>query len=163
LRFQLFSCSHQILQEKTIAMKYLLIPSLMLITYFLPAQSIVGKWKSVDDETGKERSVVEIYEREGKYFGKILSIFTAEGEDPDPVCDECDESDPRYMTKVIGMEIIQDMELTKDGSTYEEGTILDPENGSVYDCKLWVEEGKLRVRGYIMFLYRTQTWLPFDS
>ena len=63
------------------------------------------------------------------------------------------------MQKVIGMEIIQDMKANND--EFKDGTILDPENGNVYDCKLWVDkEGQLRVRGYILFLYRTQTWLP---
>lgn len=144
-------------------MKYSLFLLFAFFGTLASAQSILGKWKSVDDETGNERSVVEIYEKEGKYYGKVLGIFTAEGEDPDPVCQECDEDDPRYMNKVIGMEIIQDMELSKGGDVYEEGTILDPENGSVYDCKLWVEDGNLKVRGYIMFLYRTQTWLPIRS
>ncbi len=55
------------------------------------------------------------------------------------------------------MEIIKDMELS--GDTWEGGKILDPENGNVYRCKIWVENGDLKVRGYIMFLYRTQTWI----
>ena len=42
---------------------------------------------------------------------------------------------------------------------WKDGTILDPENGSVYDCKLWVEGGRLKVRGYVAFFYRTQTWV----
>jgi len=44
--------------------------------------------------------------------------------------------------------------------TWEDGDILDPENGKVYRCKVWVEQGNLMVRGYIAFLYRTQKWLP---
>jgi len=46
--------------------------------------------------------------------------------------------------------------------TWEDGDILDPENGKVYRCKVWVEQGNLMVRGYIAFLYRTQKWLPTD-
>jgi uncharacterized protein (DUF2147 family) len=64
------------------------------------------------------------------------------------------------MKKVIGLEVIRNMVC--DGSEWEDGDILDPENGKVYRCKLWVENGKLQVRGYIAFLYRTQTWLPAD-
>jgi uncharacterized protein (DUF2147 family) len=64
------------------------------------------------------------------------------------------------MKPVTGMEIIQDM--VNDGKEWVDGKIMDPENGKVYRCKLWVENGKLRVRGYISFLYRTQTWLPAD-
>ena len=126
-------------------------------------ESILGQWKTIDDVTGKERSVVEIYEHGGKFFGKVLSIFEPPPDDPDPVCDECDEDDPRFMQRVIGMQIIRNMEYDESDDEYEDGDILDPENGSVYDCRLWVEDGKLKVRGYILFLYRTQTWYRYDG
>lgn len=145
-------------------MKYFF--SLLFLVLFSAgnAQSIVGKWKTIDDESGKARSVVHIYQKGDKFFGKIEQLFTEPGEDPDPICDDCDEDDPRYNQKVIGMEIIKDMEYDESDDEYEDGTILDPENGSVYDCKLWVgDDGNLRVRGYIMFLYRTQTWLPYKG
>ncbi|MFT4786675.1 MAG: hypothetical protein ACI9I8_001806 [Cellvibrionaceae bacterium] len=136
---------------------------LACISYGCFGQSIIGKWKTIDDESGKIRSVVEIYERDGKVFGKVAQIVVEEGEEEDPVCDECDEGDPRYQQKVIGMEIIKDMVFEAKDKVYQDGNILDPENGSIYDGKLWLEDGKLRVRGYIMFLYRTQTWLPFEN
>ncbi len=122
----------------------------------LAAQSPVGKWKTIDDETGKVRSIVEIYEKNGKIYGKILKIFRAPTADQNPSCKSC--SDDRKGQKIVGMEIIRGMK--KDGSTYEDGTILDPETGKIYDCKMWVEGGKLQVRGYIAFFFRTQTWLP---
>ena len=122
------------------------------------AQSPIGKWKTVDDNTGKTKSVVEITEKGGKLYGKVLQLF--DPEKPDPVCEECAEDDPRYMKPIVGLEIIRDMK--KDGDEYAGGDILDPENGKVYRCKIWVENGKLMVRGYIAFLYRTQTWLPAD-
>ena len=131
--------------------------------YFAAAQSVTGKWKTIDDDSGKEKSVVEIYMKDGKLYGKIIKLFREPGEDPDPVCDECDKDDDRYNQKVIGMEIIRDME--KDGDEWEDGTILDPENGKVYDCKLWVDEDNpdiLKVRGYIAFLFRTQTWHRYE-
>jgi uncharacterized protein (DUF2147 family) len=128
------------------------------------AQNMVGKWKTIDDNTGKERSIVEIYKKGDKYYGKILSLYRAPGEEQDPICDECDEDDSRYNQKIIGMEFIQDMEYDADDMELEDGTILDPENGSIYDCKIWVnKEGNLQVRGYIAFLYRTQTWLPYKG
>jgi len=70
------------------------------------------------------------------------------------------KGDARYLKPIVGMVIINDME--KDEDEWGNGTILDPENGKIYRCKLWVEDGKLMVRGYIAFLYRTQTWLPAD-
>ena len=120
------------------------------------AQGIVGKWKTIDDNTGEEKSVVEIFEKSGKIYGKILKIFRKPGEDPDPVCDECDEDDARYKKKIVGMEIIRDMQ--KSGEEYTDGDILDPENGKVYRCKLWLEGQELKVRGYWGPFYRTQSW-----
>lgn len=133
--------------------------------------SIFGRWVTIDDnpgsETGagpgKKRSIVEITERGGKAYGKIVQLFREPGEEADPICDECDPADDRHNDKVIGMEFIRG--LVKDPSTssgqveWEDGTILDPENGKVYDCKLWVEDGKLMVRGYVAFFFRTQTWV----
>jgi uncharacterized protein (DUF2147 family) len=43
--------------------------------------------------------------------------------------------------------------------TWSGGTILDPESGKVYDCKLWLENGRLMVRGYVAFFFRTQEWI----
>lgn len=122
-------------------------------------RSVIGKWKTVDDNTGKVKSVVEVFEKGDKLYGKVLELF--DPDKPDPVCEECDEDDPRYMKPVVGLEIIRNMKRG-DNEKWEDGDILDPENGKVYRCKLWLEEGKLQVRGYIAFLYRTQTWLPAD-
>ncbi len=118
------------------------------------AQSIVGKWKTIDDETNKERSIVEIYEEKGKYYGKIIKIFYRPDEKPSGVCEKC--TDDRKGKPTEGMQIIRG--LQKKSDEFKDGTILDPNNGKVYDCKIWVEKGVLKVRGYIGFLYRTQTW-----
>jgi uncharacterized protein (DUF2147 family) len=118
-------------------------------------KSVIGKWKTIDDNTGEAKSIIEIYERGGKLFGKVVKILDPKAE-PDPVCDECPADDPRYNKKIIGMEIIQS--LVKDGDEYSEGTILDPEPGKIYRCKLWLEGEDLMVRGYWGPFYRTQTW-----
>lgn len=136
---------------------------LLLINTGLIGQSVFGKWKTIDDETKKPKSIVEVYEQNGKLYGKILELYRGPDEDPDPVCDECEEDDDRYNQKVVGMEIIREME--KDDDEWEDGTILDPKNGKVYDCKLWVDEDDpniLNVRGYIAFFFRTQTWLRVE-
>ena len=119
-------------------------------------QDITGKWKTIDDESGKEKSIVEIFQRGGKIYGKVIRIFPEPGDEPDPVCDECDKDDPRYNKKIIGMEIITDMK--SDGDAYSSGEILDPKIGKVYRCKLWLEGLDLKVRGYWGPFYRTQTW-----
>ena len=140
-------------------MKLILIIILSTVALSLNAQDITGKWKTIDDNSGKARSIVEITVKDGRAYGKILKLFREPGEDTDPICDEC--TDHRKDKKVIGMTIITDME--KDGDEWEDGEILDPENGKVYDCKLWVEDGKLKVRGYVAFFFRTQTWFPAND
>lgn len=140
-------------------MKLLFFSAILLVsTFSLQAQNILGKWKTIDDDTNKERSIVEIYLEDGKAFGKIVQLFREPGEDPDPYCDKC--TDERKDQRVIGMTIIRAMENDKD--EWEEGDILDPENGKVYSCKLWREGDKLMVRGYVAFFFRTQTWIKAD-
>jgi uncharacterized protein (DUF2147 family) len=133
---------------------------LLLFSFSAFAQrtSPVGKWKTVDDATGKVKSVVEIFEDGGKLHGRVLELF--DPPEPNPKCDKCAEDDPRYGKPVVGLQVIRN--LVKDGKEWVNGDVLDPENGKVYKAKLWVENGKLQVRGYIAFLYRTQTWLPAD-
>ena len=116
--------------------------------------TVMGTWQTIDDETGKPKSVVEIYELEGKLYGKIASLFPKPGLDPDPICTKC--TDDRKDKKIIGMVIIS--ELEKDGDEWAGGTILDPSNGKTYRCKIWLEEDQLKVRGYVGFFFRTQTW-----
>ena len=137
----------------------------MLFSITLNAQheEITGLWKTIDDETGDPKSIVKIYIQDGKLYGDIVKLFRKPGEDPDPICDKCDEDDPRYNQKVLGMTIITDMEFQKDDNEWEDGKILDPKKGKVYDCKLWVEKGKLQVRGYVLFFHRTQEWLRYDG
>lgn len=96
--------------------------------------------------------------KDGKAYGKIVKLFREPDEDQDPICDDC--TDYRKNQKVLGMTIITDMVL--DDDEWEDGEILDPKNGKIYDCKLWVEDGKLMVRGYIAFFFRTQTWLRVE-
>ena len=130
----------------------LLFPLLGLCS-ILQAQSILGRWTTVDDKTGKPRSVVEFTERGGKIYGRIVDLY--DKSKLQKLCDLC--PDDRNNQPVVGLEIIRDME--QDDEDWEDGTILDPESGKVYDCKLWLEDGTLQVRGYVAFLYRTQTWV----
>ena len=130
---------------------------LVLAAHWSMAQSVLGKWQTVDDNSGEARSIVEIFESGGKVYGKIVKLFPRPAEDPDPVCDKCDPEDPRYNKKVIGMQIIRG--LVSNGSEHSGGDILDPENGKVYRAKIWREGKDLKVRGYWGPFFRTQTWL----
>lgn len=145
--------------------KIVLMLSIIFYATTLLAQheDITGLWKTIDDETNKPKSIVKIYIQDGKLYGDIVKLFRKEGEDPDPICDKCDEDDNRFNKKIVGMTIITDMEYQEDDNEWEDGEILDPKKGKVYDCKLWVENGKLQVRGYVLFFHRTQEWLRYDG
>ncbi|MGI9542177.1 MAG: DUF2147 domain-containing protein [Cyclobacteriaceae bacterium] len=120
--------------------------------------SIVGKWKTIDDETGEARSIVEIFEKNESLYGKVVKILDPAG--INEVCTKCQPDDPRKNQKILGMEIIDG--LKKDGKYWDGGKILDPLKGKVYKCRVWLENGDLMVRGYIgyAFIGRTQKWLP---
>jgi uncharacterized protein (DUF2147 family) len=125
-------------------------------TVLMAQSDIEGKWKTIDDDTNEPKSIVDIFLKDGKYFGKVVKLFRKPTEDQDPVCSECDPDDSRYNKKVIGMEILRD--VRKSGSEFVDGTILDPKNGKVYRCKIWMEDTTLKLRGYWGPFYRTQTW-----
>jgi uncharacterized protein (DUF2147 family) len=128
----------------------------ILVPFVGNGQDITGKWTTIDDNTGEQKSIVEIFEKEGKVYGKIVKIFPGPGEDPDPVCDKCPSEDQRYNKKIVGMEIIKEME--KSGDSWTDGSVLDPEVGKIYKCKLWLEDTELKVRGYWGPFFRTQSW-----
>jgi uncharacterized protein (DUF2147 family) len=114
-------------------------------------KSPVGVWETIDDDTGKAKSHVKIYEQNGKLYGKIIKLL---GDDPDSICTKCEGK--RKNQKIVGMVIMWDM--VQDDDEWEDGEILDPENGETYDCKIWREGNKLKVRGYLFVFFRTQTW-----
>ncbi len=135
-------------------MKNIIALILLLISFTVSSQSIFGKWISVD-ENGLEKSVVEVYEEDGKVFGKIVDILIPE--DKDALCTKC--KDEEYNQPVLGLMLIKN--LRKDGKYYRGGTIFHPEKGKLYKCRLSLAEDNpdiLEVRGYVAFLYATQYW-----
>ena len=114
---------------------------------------IVGVWKNIDDKTGKAKSHIQIFEKDGKVYGKIIKLLN---DKPDAKCDKC-EGDKKDKP-VVGMEFVTKMK-NKGKNNYAGGKILDPGNGKEYTCKMkLLDDGRLRVRGYIAFFFRTQYW-----
>jgi len=133
---------------------------LCLCAYFGYGQDIFGKWKTIDDETGKAKSIVEIYEQNGKVFGKIVDIINPDRKNA--LCAKCEGEDKNK--PIIGFVLIRDLE--KNGRYYEDGTIFDPSKGKQYKCRLSLDEDNvdvLKVRGYIAFFYATQYWERIKS
>ena len=137
--------------------------SLFLVLFFTAtpalaqsaAESPVGRWITIDDKRKEPRGLVRIYEEGGLLYARVDSIYLREGEPLDPVCQKC--KGERKHQRILGMVIMWDMKLKR--GKWSGGRILDPEKGKIYRSKIWLKDGKLRVRGYLGPFYRTQTWL----
>ncbi|HEU5295253.1 MAG TPA: DUF2147 domain-containing protein [Burkholderiaceae bacterium] len=124
----------------------------------------VGLWKTIDDETKKEKSLVRITESGGVFSGKIEKLLDPDSK-PDAKCDKC--TDERKDQPILGLSIIRNVKVNADDAgLWDGGEILDPNNGKTYKVRLKPADGgkKLEVRGYIgaPLLGRTQTWLRVE-
>ena len=118
----------------------------------------VGVWKTIDDDTNREKSWVRIREASGIVSGTVDKLIDAS--EQDAVCEKC--SDGRRGQRIVGMSIIDG--LTHVDDVWEGGHILDPDNGKLYRVRLKpIDEGrKLEVRGYLGPFFRTQTWIRVE-
>jgi len=144
------------------SLQALVIPGVLLATAAVPARTAeptaVGVWEQVDETSGKAESWFKITERNGVYEGTIVKIFFKPGEDENWICDKCEGAE--HNAPVLGLTLIKGMQ--RNGSAYENGTIMDPRDGSVYRAlmKLTPDGQKLEVRGYlgISLFGRSQMW-----
>ena len=117
-----------------------------------------GLWEQVDENSGKPESWFKITERNGVYVGNLVKIFFKPGEDENWVCDRCEGAEKG--APVLGLALIKGMR--RNGDSYENGTIMDPRDGSVYRAlmRLSPDGNKLEVRGYlgISLFGRSQVW-----
>ena len=117
---------------------------------------VTGKWKTFDDETGEAKSIVHVYEEDGKLYGKVVEILNPAKKDKK--CQNCKGADKDK--PILGLVIIKG--LKKDGESYTDGDILDPNKGKLYSCTIKLDgKDTLNVRGYLglSLLGRTQTWV----
>ena len=123
----------------------------------------VGRWHSVDDKTGEAKAQMQIGEQGGQLSGRIEKLLRKEA-DPQARCTEC--SDDRKDQPMVGLEIIRGAKKAEGKDVWEDGKILDPENGKTYTLRLTPIEGgkKLEVRGYVgaPLFGRTQTWIRVE-
>lgn len=133
----------------------------LIVSPLRAADPITGVWKTIDDKTHKVRGTVRLYDQDGAIFGKIQS-----GTDPKEAADVCDKcTGERRNQPIIGLLILRNMRR-HSATEYGGGDILDPDTGSVYRCKITVEDGgkKLVVRGFlgISLIGRSQVWIRQD-
>ncbi len=144
---------------KTQWLSILAAAALLSMNAWAQQASPVGLWKNIDDKSGKPKALIRITESGGVYSGKIEKLFRAAGEVPNPVCDKC--SGDLKDKQVIGLVMLNG--IKRDGDAFGGGTILDPDNGELYKCKLSMADGgkTLKVRGYIgvPWIGRSQAWV----
>lgn len=129
----------------------------LLVSTALQAQpGPEGRWKTIDDETGAAKSIVEISRAEdGTLRGTVVEVLQSD-HGPNPVCDKC--SGERKDQPIQGMTILWNM-APKSGNEWAGGTILDPSNGRSYRAKMQMHgEDRLGVSGCVTFICREQVW-----
>lgn len=133
--------------------------SLVALSFSTQAQmSPVGNWNTVDEKTGEVKSQIRVTEANGAVTGTIAKLLRKDAKQ-DAVCEEC--TDDRKDKPLIGMQIIRGAKKAEGKDVWEDGKILDPENGKTYGLRLTPIEGgkKLEVRGSVGPFGRTQTWI----
>ena len=121
-----------------------------------------GLWKTIDDESKKEKSLIRITEAGGVFSGQVEK-FLDPATKADVVCDKC--TDERKDKPTLGMTLLRNVKKNaNDAALWDGGDILDPINGKVYKVRLKPIDGgkKLEVRGYIGPFYRNQTWIRVE-
>jgi len=139
---------------------FFLICILLSSVHEVHSQSVFGKWKTIDDRTGKPKAVIDVYQEDGLMHGKIEKILE-EGKE-EALCVKCDGE--RKNMPVLGMKIIDGLKKSDDNK-WKGKTLFDPEQAMTFRCKIWLNPDnpdELKVRGYLAFIYRTQTWIRVE-
>lgn len=116
-----------------------------------------GNWRTIDDETGETKSIVRVYEVEGKLYGVVKQLLLR----PGAKCEKCEGDD--YMAPIEGMVVVWGLSDTDGDGTWEGGKVFDPEKNKTYRCKIWMDGGNIKIRGYLGPFFRTQKWIPHNG
>jgi uncharacterized protein (DUF2147 family) len=145
--------------KKKACMISLIVAAVFSLSMVYGQQSPVGMWKTVSDKDGKDTSWMQIWESNGKIFGKVVKLLQEPNDGKDVKCDKC----PGNLKDkhIVGMTIMWNLKHDS-GNTWAGGRIMDPDNGETYKCLIELQDNgnKLRVRGFIgiSLLGRNQYW-----
>lgn len=132
--------------------KFIGLVLLILFPFISLAQNdIKGKWLTEDEE-----GILEIYETNGQFFGKLVWLKTPNDKNGDLFTDTENPDQSKRNKPLVGLIILKNFTFQK--GEWTGGTIYDPETGKTYRSTLKMEKGKLRVRGYWGVFYQTQSW-----
>jgi uncharacterized protein (DUF2147 family) len=128
-------------------------------------QTVAGFWEQVGDD-GRVGGWFLFTEKNSLYEGRLVKMFKQPGEEHlIDTCENCPGDQKN--APMLGLTIVKGMR--RNGNRYEDGTIMDPRDGSIYHAQMELSpDGKsLAVRGYIgiPLLGQTQVWrrLPDDA
>ena len=141
--------------------KYGLLLLVGMVSNTIIGQTIYGDWKTIDDVNGDTKSIVSLYDTKAGLEAKISKII--DDKERNALCTECHGS--LKNKPILGMVLVSGLKKN-DKDEFVGSSILDPEEGKRYKCKIWLNpknSNELMVRGYIGFFYRTQTWLRVDK
>lgn len=142
-----------------------LVSSVFLSTAFAASfNSPIGYWKTIDDITGKPKSIVQIWKTsDNLLMGKVIKIFPSPGKTEGELCTACKGNNMNQ--PIEGMVILSGLKDKAD-TRWDNGKILDPENGKTYSCSMKLADrgNELDVHGYIgmPLLGRSQIWQRVD-
>jgi len=111
------------------------------------SQTILGKWITEGGDSN-----VELFQVGDKLNGKIVWLRAGEG-----TLDKKNQNKSLRNRKLMGVNVLTG--LVKKGERWEGGQVYNPKNGKTYKCSIWLEDGNLKVRGYLGMFYETQTWI----
>ncbi|MFT5820733.1 MAG: hypothetical protein ACI8ZM_001980 [Crocinitomix sp.] len=135
--------------------KNTLLIALMLLSFIGIGQAgstaVLGQWL-----TEIADAKIEIYQKQGKFHGRVVWIAEPNDEDGKPKIDEHNPDQKLAKRPIMGIDILHG--FTYDDGEWSGGFIYDPKKGETYECKLWIEDGTLKVRGYLGWLFDTKTW-----
>jgi len=144
---------------------------LMVVQFGAKAQSkadrIIGYYLTVDDETGKDKSQVQIFKATtGKYFGKI--VWLAEPSKNGKAKVDEDNPDKTLQSRpILGLQLLKGFSFDEKTGEWNDGTIYNPTGGKTYNCFMKFDGNKLKIRGFIgaawMGLGKTATWIKEDA
>ncbi len=132
------------------------------------AMPFTGFYQTIDDETNTPKSIVRIYEyRDGddmELAGRIVALYNADGTIAETLSNPTRIADKvKGAPKMVGLDILWNMEFDADDNKYEDGKIMDPKSGKVYSSVMWQDTPSvLNVRGKIGPFGRTQHWNTLD-
>ncbi len=147
-------------KRKALAIAGLILMALGAVSAF--AEDIQGLWKIIDDKTGNPRAYVFLYMNGGKLYGRMLATISKDtGLVDDTILTQKFKADALAGNPPnCGLDFVYEMQLK--GKEWK-GSIIDPEDGKVYDCTIKRNDAKLTVRGSLKgtggLLGRNQTWL----